>query len=272
MKLFYPPSIDKITLDQSTLAESMESDIWTTDTVQDLLPTFTDTLRVGPIQIKKDDIKLLLDNNGNINDLIIDAHLFITATTAPFQERVLPVVIHVVSKIIEKRLKRITKSWFDYDIILCPVNLKHHWYLVIIDLERNLITQYDSLPTFDIPRRQNIQRLIHMINIHHVLKNETDIDFDKGWKLSEPSEGFHLHQNDQHSCGVYLLVQAKAYINREQLKPIPQDEINLYRHQIDEEILREAEPIFDDSMADVIINHFHIPYNAVSFLTIRYPT
>ena len=204
--VFYPPSIDKITLDQSTLAESMESDIWTIDTVQDLLPTFTDTLRVGPIQIKKDDIKLLLDNNGDINDLIIDAHLFITATTAPFQERVLPVETHAVSEIIEKRLKHITKSWFDYDIILCPINQKHHWYLVIIDLERNLLIQYGSLPTYDIPRRQYIQRLIHMINIHHVLKNETDIDFDKDWKLSEPSEDFHLQQNDQHSCGVHLLV------------------------------------------------------------------
>ena len=89
--VFYPPSIDKITLDQSTL---VEPDIWAIDTVQDLLPTFTDTLRIGPIQIKKDDIKLLLDNNGDINDLIMDAHLFITATTGPFQEGVLAVETH----------------------------------------------------------------------------------------------------------------------------------------------------------------------------------
>ncbi|CAF4666543.1 unnamed protein product, partial [Rotaria sp. Silwood2] len=249
--VFYPPLIDKITFDQSTLAESVEPDIWTIDTVQDLLPTSADILRVGPIQIKKDDIKLLLDNDGDINDLIIDAHLFITATTATFHKRILAMETHTVSEKIQKKIKHIKKSWFDYDIILCPINQKHHWYLVIIDLERNLIIQYDSLPTHDLPRRQNLQRLIHMINIHNFLKNRTDIDFQSAWKLSEPSEDFHLHQNDQHSCGVYLLTQAKAYINREQHQPIPQDEINLYRHQIAEEILRKAEPISDDSISDI---------------------
>ncbi|CAF4619150.1 unnamed protein product, partial [Rotaria sp. Silwood2] len=248
--VFYPPLIDKITFDQSTLAESVEPDIWTIDTVQDLLPTFTDILRVGPIQIKRDDIKLLLDNDGDINDLIIDAHLFITATTATFHKRVLAMDTHTVSEIIQKKIKHIKKSWSDYDIILCPINQKHHWYLVIIDLERNLIIEYDSLPTHDLPRQQNLQRLIHMINIHNFLKNGTDIDFQSGWKLSQPSEDFDLHQNDQHSCGVYLLTQAKAYINREQHQPIPQDEINLYRHQIAEEILRKAEPISDDSISD----------------------
>ncbi|CAF3760562.1 unnamed protein product, partial [Rotaria sp. Silwood1] len=248
--VFYPPLIDKITFDQSTLAEGIEPDIWTIDTVQDLLPTFTDILRLGSIQIKKDDIKLLLDNDGDINDLIIDAHLYITATTAPFHKRVLAMETHTVSEIIQKKVKHIKKSWFDYDIILCPINQKHHWYLVIIDLERNIIIQYDSLPTHDLPRRQNLQRLIHMINIHNFLKNGTDIDFHSDWKLSEPSEDFDLHQNDQHSCGVYLLTQAKSYINREQHQPIPQDEINLYRHQIAEEILRKAEPISDDSISD----------------------
>ncbi|CAF1029304.1 unnamed protein product [Rotaria sordida] len=256
--VFYPSLIDKITFDQSSLAEGMEPDIWTIDTVQDLLPTFTDILKVGPIQIKKDDIKVLLDNDGNINDLIIDAHLFITATKAPFHKRVLALETYTISEIIEKKLKHIKKSWFDYDIILCPINQKRHWYLVIIDLERNLIIQYDSLPTHDIPRQQNLQHLIHMINIHHFLKTGTDIDFHNSWKLSEPSEDFDLYQNDQHSCGVHLLTQAKAYINREQHKPIPQDELNLYRHQIAEDLLRKAEPISDDSISDVSISHFHI--------------
>ncbi|CAF1088730.1 unnamed protein product [Rotaria sordida] len=97
-----------------------------------------------------------------------------------------------------------------------------------------------------------------MINIHHFLKTGTDIDFHDSWKLSEPSEDFDLYQNDQHSCGVHLLTQAKAYINREQHKPIPQDELNLYRHQIAEDLLRKAEPISDDSISDVSISHFHI--------------
>ncbi|CAF1111372.1 unnamed protein product [Rotaria sordida] len=94
--------------------------------------------------------------------------------------------------------------------------------------------------------------------IKHCMLNPVELawaDFDNGWKLCEPSEEFDLYQNDQHSCGVHLLTQAKAYINHEQHKPIPQDEINLYRHQIAEEILRKAEPIFDDSISDVNIRH-----------------
>ncbi|CAF4279642.1 unnamed protein product, partial [Rotaria sordida] len=108
--VFYPSLIDKITFDQSSLAEGMEPDIWTIDTVQDLLPTFTDILKVGPIQIKKDDIKVLLDNDGNINDLIIDAHLFITATKAPFHKRVLALETYTISEIIEKKLKHQNKN------------------------------------------------------------------------------------------------------------------------------------------------------------------
>ena len=56
--VFYPSSIDRVTFDQDTLAECMEPDMWTIDTVQDLLPTFSDILKVGPVQMKKDDIKI----------------------------------------------------------------------------------------------------------------------------------------------------------------------------------------------------------------------
>ncbi|CAF1134810.1 unnamed protein product [Rotaria sordida] len=85
----------------------------------------------------------------------------------------------------------------------------------------------------------NVDTILMMLKQAEVKnKNKANIDFDNGWKLCEPSEEFDLYQNDQHSCGVHLLTQAKAYINREQHKAIPQDEINLYRHQIAEEILR----------------------------------
>ena len=89
--------------------------------------------------------------------------------------------------------------------------------------------------------------------------------------MSEPSEDFHLHQDNQDSCGVYLLIQALAYINREQHKFIPQNKIGCYGHQRREDMLRQAESIFDDSMFDVSKNHFHITYNAYLFLICRYP-
>ncbi|CAM4971875.1 unnamed protein product [Rotaria socialis] len=249
--VFYPALMDKITLDQSTLAENMEPDEWTINTVHDLLPTFTDTLKIGSVQLKKDDIKTLLDNDADINDLIINVHLLIIASTAPFHKRVLAVESHTISDIIENKLKNIRTSWLDYDIILCPINQKHHWYLMIIDLEQHLFIQFDSLPAHDIPRRQNLERLIHILNTQYYLKYDTNIDFRTAWALSDPSEDFDLCQNDVHSCGVHLLIQAKAYTNRERHKPIPQDKINLYRHQIAEDILQKAEPKSDDSISDI---------------------
>ncbi|CAF4016353.1 unnamed protein product, partial [Rotaria magnacalcarata] len=80
---------------------------------------------------------------------------------------------------------------------------------------------------------------------------DTNIDFRTAWALSDPSEDFDLCQNDVHSCGVHLLIQAKAYTNRERHKPIPQDKINLYRHQIAEDILQKAEPKSDDRISDI---------------------
>ncbi|CAF4693049.1 unnamed protein product, partial [Rotaria socialis] len=228
----------------------MEPDEWTINTVHDLLPTFTDTLKIGSVQLKKDDIKTLLDNDADINDLIINVHLLIIASTAPFHKRVLAVESHTISDIIENKLKNIRTSWLDYDIILCPINQKHHWYLMIIDLEQHLFIQFDSLPAHDIPRRQNLERLIHILNTQYYLKYDTNIDFRTAWALSDPSEDFDLCQNDVHSCGVHLLIQAKAYTNRERHKPIPQDKINLYRHQIAEDILQKAEPKSDDSISD----------------------
>ena len=61
----------------------MKPDMWTIDTVQSLLPAFTALLKVRSVQMKTDDIKVLLDNDSNINDIVIDAHLFTTATIAP---------------------------------------------------------------------------------------------------------------------------------------------------------------------------------------------
>ncbi|CAM4985835.1 unnamed protein product [Rotaria socialis] len=197
-----------------TTAEKMQPDKLAINAVQDLLPTFTDILKIGLVQLKND-IKTLLDNDADINDLIINVHLLITASTAPFHKHVLVVESHTVSNIIENKLKYVRTSWLDYDIILCPINQKHDWYLMIIDLERNLFIQFDSLPAHDIPRIQNLERLIHILNTQHYLKHDTNIDFRTAWTLSDPGEDFDLYQNNVHLCGAHLLIQAKAYTNRE---------------------------------------------------------
>ncbi|CAF1422336.1 unnamed protein product [Rotaria magnacalcarata] len=57
-----------------------------------------------------------------------------------------------------------TIKQLDYDIVLCPINQKQHWYLIVLDLETKLILQFDSLRTHDLPRAQNMNRLILHLN------------------------------------------------------------------------------------------------------------
>lgn len=196
-------------------------------------------------------MNILLDNNGNINDLIIDAHLCITAMKSPLDQRVLALSTHIVSEIIERRFRQIQNVWLNYDIILCPINQKNHWYLVIIDIGRKLIVQFDSLPTHDIRRMENNMFLMHYLNAQHFLRNGVDINFEKEWKFSMPSDDFKLYQEDNHSCGIYTLMNAKAYVLHEPMHAITSNNVQLYRHQIAEDILRRAEPVSDDDSSSV---------------------
>lgn len=250
--IFYASELQKISFDQTGLTATTEPDDYTMDTVDGLLPLFTAYLNVGPIRIRLDDIKVLLDKQGDLNDLIINAHLFVTATAASLQKRVLAVQSYVISEIIQKRLKRITTPWLDYDIILCPINQKHHWYIIIIDIQRKIIVEFDSLPTHDLPRTQNMNRLLHVLGIQHKLKTQTPINFEKTWKFCTPSTELNLLQKDSHSCGLHLLIQTKAYINQQQLTTIPTEKIHHYRYQVAEEILRKADPISPDSSSSSV--------------------
>jgi len=102
--IFNSARLDKIMLDQNHLLPAPGPEVWSIDTVQGLLPKFTRPFSIGPIQMKKDNIETLIEQNGGMNDLIIDSHLYLTASTAPANRRVLAVPNYFVSQIIEKRL------------------------------------------------------------------------------------------------------------------------------------------------------------------------
>ncbi|CAF3851389.1 unnamed protein product, partial [Rotaria magnacalcarata] len=124
--IFDTPTLNKTLIDQNNLTVTTQPEPWTIETVQGLLAAFKEYFHVGPIQIKSNDMKILLDSGGDINDLIIDAHLSITATQSTSNQRVLALASHTVSEILEKRLKELKHIWLDYDIVLCPINQKQH--------------------------------------------------------------------------------------------------------------------------------------------------
>ena len=196
-------------------------------------------------------IDSLCDVKENITDAIINSHLRLTASTAPGNKRVLALDSLLVSDIVTKNLKHIHTTWANYDIILCPIRQSNHWYLLILNLEERLIIQFDTLPTLKIPRAQNITRILHVFNIQNLFSHQKDIDFEHYWKLAIPTEDKFLQQEDAHSCGVHLLIQAQNYIKNYKFVHIPQDRIRLYRYQLAADIIRKAEPIAESSSSSV---------------------
>jgi hypothetical protein len=249
--VFNLPSLQKIIFDQTNMQSALEPDVFSIGTVQGLLPSFDRPFNVGSIQMEQKTIDLLIQKETDLNDLIINGHLSLTVSAAPTNGRVLALDSLIVSEIVDKRLKRIDNTWLDYDIILCPINQEKHWYLIILDLKKNLILELDSLPTFHIPRSQNINRLLHVLNMQSILRGQGEIPFQQNWKLAIPTEDKQLQQSDIHSCGVHLLVQARAYVNNHKFVHIPDDKILLYRYQIAEDILRKGELVSDDSCSSV---------------------
>ena len=228
----------KTILDVTDLPSAVQPEDYLIETVNGLLRGYKNGVNVGFIKISADDMKVLLDKNGDINDLIIDAHLSITASN----ERVLAIPTYLIRQIIFKKVKNIPISWLNYDILLCPINQNHHWYIIIIDLKNKLILQLDSLLKRDLPRLANMNHILHVLNLQHYLNTQTEIDFANDWNLITFDDQLSMQQTDNHSCGVRLLVQAQAYVNRVQFINITEDKILLYRYQIAEALLRRGDP------------------------------
>jgi len=164
-------------IDQKNLQPTNEPEVWCIDTVQGFLPSFKKSFGIGNVIMRENDIEVLLDNDSQLNDLIIDSYLSIIASTTSSNNRVLAVQTYIVSQIIKKRVNRFDKKWLDFDIILCPITQRHHWYLIIVDSKKNLVVEFDSMPSHIQPKRRNINRLLKFFDIQHYFHNKTNVDF-----------------------------------------------------------------------------------------------
>ncbi|UJR13059.1 hypothetical protein I4U23_000085 [Adineta vaga] len=256
-------------LDRTHLPVDVEPEDVIIEVINGLLPSYKNGFTVDFIQIKLDDMNVLLEKDGDINDLIIDAYLSITASNAPSDDKVMAVPSYLMRQIIFKKIKGLPKNWLNYDVLLCPINENHHWYIIIIDLKNKLMLQLDSLVTHNLPRLINMDRTLHMLNLQYVLKTQSGIDFTNEWKLITFDNDGSMHQRDSHSCGVRLLVQADAYVKKQQFVNIEEDKLLLYRYKIAETILRRGEPDSSgSSTTSVSISFFAFVHN--TYLPIIY--
>ena len=257
--VFALKELRKTLIDRTKLEPAVEPEVWSIATVQGLLPTFTRSFDVGPVVMQQTDIDLLLNNDGDLNDLVINGHLFISSTTTHTDCKALAVQSYYVSQIIDNRLRRFEPSWLKHDMILCPINQNHHWYIVILDLKEKLVVELDSMASHDLNRSRNRERLLHVLDAQYYLENNNHLDIQNEWRLATPLADLRLQQDDQHSCGVHLLVQAHTYINKTQFSVIRKDNVRLHRFKLAEAILQKAE--LTVSVTDFSVSNLSCAYS-----------
>lgn len=103
--LFKLPDLQKSNLGQEHFLEATEPDLLSVATIQSLLPIFTERFDIGNIMMQKKHFNNLLDNHGDLDDLIIDAYLYELALFSPSSTSILAVPVHRVSIIVEKKFE-----------------------------------------------------------------------------------------------------------------------------------------------------------------------
>jgi hypothetical protein len=250
--VFSLSDLRKVSIDETILDSRIEPDDAAMDVVQGLLPTFIRPFDVGLVRLNKEDISRLCNKDGLLNDMIINAYLHIIAS-APASNRIFAVSSYFVSKILRKMIDSIKCSWLSYDIILCPINDNNHWYIIIFNMKEKLIVQLDSLSKHQISRSENLIRLASYLNTQFILKTGNTMDYDGPWKLANPTDEKAFQQTDASSCGIHLLIQTASYVQKKKFAIINDENIQCYRYQIAETILRRAELVSDDSNDSVSV-------------------
>jgi hypothetical protein len=96
-------------------------------------------------------------------------------------------------------------------------------------------------------------RLANYLNTQYILKTGNAMNHDGPWKLAIPTDEKTFQQTDASSCGIHLLMQATSYVQKRKFVVINDDNVQFYRYQIAETILRRAEPVSEDSNDSVSI-------------------
>ena len=102
------------------------------------------------------------------------------------------------------------------------------------------------MPNLNLPKRQNIESLLKVLDLQQSFQTGIHADLAKDWHHAIPTEDFNLLQHDTHSCGVHLLLHADAYLQQREYSRITSKNIRIYRHQLVENILRKAIPLDSD--------------------------
>eukprot|EP00977_Amphora_coffeiformis_P004177 scaffold848_cov120-Amphora_coffeaeformis.AAC.5 len=102
--------------------------------------------------------------------------------------------------------KKIQGSIFDaFDLVFVPVNKNNvHWALLVIDMEKQEITGYDSLGW---SCRKYLKNLNKYLEEEHMVKKGKSLP--KGWKITDTTIDKNLPRQDNgFDCGVFVCMYA----------------------------------------------------------------
>ncbi|CAF1651702.1 unnamed protein product, partial [Rotaria magnacalcarata] len=166
--------------------------------------------KVGPYELNSTDIFNLIEPKYELNDQLLNAHLYKTTTLTT------GIVLFDSVSFLKYCLRGfrttaeiIDTQWFNNDIVLVPIHNSRHWILFIIDIEKKTIVFLDSLPSNSSPYEKYKHYIVQLLRTHHFYSKKSSINFTN-WKVV--SELHDWQQDDTTSCGIYCAFFARSYV------------------------------------------------------------
>ncbi|CAF4782667.1 unnamed protein product [Rotaria magnacalcarata] len=166
--------------------------------------------KVGPYELNPTDIFNLIEPKYELNDQLLNAHLYKTTTLTT------GIVLFDSVSFLKYCLRGfrttaeiIDTQWFNNDIVLVPIHNSRHWILFIIDIKKKTIVFLDSLPSNSSPYEKYKHYIVQLLRTHHFYSKKSSINF-ANWKVV--SELHDWQQDDTTSCGIYCAFFARSYV------------------------------------------------------------
>ena len=191
------------------------------------------------IQITPKDIKTL-QKGAWVNDQVMDFYFSMIASRSA--NRNLPKVYAFSTFFYNKLLKKghnVVGRWtknvdlFSYDLILIPVHVNMHWFLVVIHIKERTIRSYDSLNR---DNKECLSVLKHYIQKEYMTKHSKQL-CSESWQMSEVHN--IPEQMNNSDCRIYACKYAE-FLSRQADLTFTRSDMTTCRHTMIYEILMDS--------------------------------
>ncbi|CAF1470226.1 unnamed protein product [Rotaria magnacalcarata] len=184
---------------------------------------------VGPYELNPIDIFYLIEPKYELNDQLMNAHLYKTTTLTTGIVLFDSVsFLKYYSREFRTTAEKIDTQWFNNDIVLVPMPNSRHWILFVIDIEKKTIVFLDSLPSNSRLYEKYKNYIAQLLRTHHFYLKKSSIKFTN-WNVV--AELHDWQQDDTISCGIYCTFFARFYVTATKYSNINKTNIRLNRVQ-----------------------------------------